>query len=153
MAAFIMAGLSPGNGSWVTFTPPPKKKKNRLKIQSRGFVPVPGLCFGQPYTFMSHLNLSLTTEVPANMTPPSLRCDSSHSCCRTCHTYRCSLLSCPPMVTVTRHVIKPFSVWRRVILLSHLDIIAGNELVVGARTAEWSALFKYAQGFLVAQQH
>lgn len=126
-----------------SFTPP------KIPSEFKGFVPVPGFCFGQPYTFMSHLNLSLTTEVLVNLTPAPLRCGSSHICCRTCHTHRRSPLSCecvcPP--TVTRHVNKSFSLGKCTMLVSQLEIRVRIELFVGARTAESSTLFKYAMGF------
>lgn len=144
MAAFIMASLSLGNGSRVTLLPsPPLKIPSELK----GFVPAPGFCFGQPYTFMSHLNLSLTTEVLVNLTPAPLRCGSSHICCRACHTRRRSPPSCecvcPPTVTVTRH--KPFSLGKCTMLVSQLE--RRVRIFVGARTAESNTLFKYAMGF------
>lgn len=94
-----------------SFTPPtpqtPKYHQNSKDLfQCQGFASANRI-------HLSHLNLSLTTEVPVNLTPAPLRCGSSHICCRTCHTHRRSPPSCervcPPTVTATRHVNKPFS--------------------------------------------
>lgn len=107
---------------------------------------MPGLYFGQPYTFMSHLNLK-----------PNHSGAGKHDPAVFTVRFQSYLLSYVPHISLPSngysYVIKPFSVWRRVMLLSQLDIIAGNELVVGARTAEWNSLFKYTQRFLVVQQH
>lgn len=118
----LVSGDREPSNSFTTAPHPPTK----IPSEFRGFVPVPGFRFGQPYTFMSHLNLSLTTEVLVNLTPAPLRCSSSHICCRACHTHRRSPPSCkcvcPPTVTATRPVNKPFSLWKCMMLVSQLEI-------------------------------